>query len=224
MKKIVIIGAGGLGREVLNLINFCNNSENEYNPLGFIVDSEYGQTGTIINEKPILGNLGWLEKHASDVNVVVAVGQPHLRLRVLDRISKYNCKFINLIHPWSKEHLNKWVSLGEGVILAGCLTSSQIKIGNHVVINVFCVIGHDSVISDYATLAPSVNIDGYVTLGTGCFIGTGSNILPNVTVNEWSIIGAGSTISKDIPANSVAMNLPPRIINQRDPGWHLSED
>lgn len=223
-KKVVILGAGGLGREVLDLIHFINISENIYDPLGFIVDPIYGKPGDIINDLPILGGFDWIESNTSKVYFVIAIGQPHLRFQVLRRISKLNCKFINLIHPWTKEHLNKWVTLGDGVILNGCQLSNQIEIGNHVFINAFSVVGHDSTISDYATLGPSVNIDGNVEIGEGCFIGTGSNILPNVKIGEWSVVGAGSTISKSIPANSVAMNLPPRIMEQKEPGWHLSTD
>ena len=221
MKKIAIIGSGGAGREVLDLINFCNRQENIYEPLGFIIDPEYGEPGTIINDKPVLGGFDWLEKYASDVFVTIAIGQPNFRFQILQRIKNLNCKFINLIHPWTKEHLNKWVDLGEGLILNGCQTSSQIRIGNFTFINAFTVIGHDTTLSDFVTVAPSVSIDGFVNVGTGAFIGTGSSILPKVSIGEWSIIGAGSVISKYVPANSTAFNPPPRILGQQEPGWHL---
>jgi len=220
-KKIAIIGSGGAGREVLGLINFINREKEIYEPLGFIVDPDFGKPGTIINDKPILGGFDWLEKYASEVFVSIAIGQPNIRYKILKRISNLNCKFINLIHPWTEEHLNKWVTLGQGVILNGCQTSSQISIGDFVFINAFTVIGHDSHLSDFVTLAPSVNVDGFVNIGTGSFVGTGCSILPNVKIGEWSIIGAGSVISKDIPSNSTAFNPPPRILGEQEPGWHL---
>jgi sugar O-acyltransferase (sialic acid O-acetyltransferase NeuD family) len=223
-KNIAIIGIGGFGREVLDLIEFCKKSDNSYNPLGFIVDPQFGTPGTIIHDIPILGDFDWLEKHSSDMFVIPAVGQPHLRFQMVKRLSKMNCKFISIIHPWTMEHLNKWVSIGEGVILNGCQTSDEVRIGNHVYINAFGIVGHDSIIMDYCTLGPAVHIDGSVTVGTGCFIGTGSNLLPYASVGEWSVIGAGSTISKEIPANSVALNGPPRIMSKKEPGWHLLAD
>lgn len=221
MKKIVIIGSGGAGREVLDLINCCNLQENKYEPLGFVVDPEYGTPGTVINEKPILGGFDWLEKYASEIFVTIAIGQPNFRFQILQRIKSLNCKFITLIHPWTKKYLHKWVDLGEGIILNGCQISCQIKIGNFSYVNAFTVIGHDTTLSDFVTVAPSVSIDGFVKIGTGAFIGTGSSILPKVSVGEWSIIGAGSVISKDVPANSTAFNPPPRILGQQEPGWHL---
>jgi acetyltransferase EpsM len=111
--------------------------------------------------------------------------------------------------------------MGEGVILNGCQTSNQVRIGNHVYINAFGVIGHDATLMDFVTLAPGVHVDGDVTLETGCFIGSGANLLPKVRVGEWSVIGAGSVISKDIAPNTTAIGLSPRVISQREPGWHL---
>ena len=67
MKKIVIIGAGGCGREVLDVFDACNLVKPEYNVLGFIVQKEYGTPGTIINDKPILGDFDWLETHRAEV-------------------------------------------------------------------------------------------------------------------------------------------------------------
>jgi sugar O-acyltransferase (sialic acid O-acetyltransferase NeuD family) len=223
-KKIVIIGSGGLGREVLDLIDACNQAENLFDLLGFVVDPQYGKTGTIIDDKPILGGFDWLETKASKVYVVCAIGQPHLRLRVVNRLIKMNCRFINLIHPWTKQFLHKWVTVGEGVILNGCQTSNQIIIGNHVFINALSIIGHDDTIMDFVTIAPGVHADGNVTLETGCYIGSGANLLPKVRVGEWSVIGAGSVINKDIPPNTSAISLPPRVISQREPGWHLLAD
>ncbi|HOS44863.1 MAG TPA: NeuD/PglB/VioB family sugar acetyltransferase [Paludibacter sp.] len=224
MEKIVIVGSGGFGCEVLDLIEMCNKAENIYDPIGFIVDSDYGKAGTLVHDVPILGDLHWLEKNAKKVKVVVAIGAPHLRFRMVRRLEELNCEFINIIHPWTKEHLNKWVTLGKGIILNGCQTSNQIHIGNHVFVNAFGVVGHDVTVMDFCTFGPGVNLDGNVTIGMGCFIGTGSNVLPKVKIGEWSIIGAGSVISKDIPANSVAINLPPRIINQMDEGWYLTAE
>jgi sugar O-acyltransferase (sialic acid O-acetyltransferase NeuD family) len=222
--KIVIIGTGGFGREVLDLIGSCNQAENIYDPLGFVVDPQYGTPGTMIDGLPILGGFDWLEKNASKVYVVCAIGEPHLRLRVVNRLSKLNCRFINLVHPITKQLSSKWVTLGEGLILNACFTSNQVRVGNHVYINAYGIIGHDSTLMDFVTTAPSVHVDGYVTIETGCFIGTGATILPNVTVGEWSVIGAGSVIHKDIAANSTAIVLHPRTMGQREPGWHLVAD
>src|SRR4026208_2504568 len=99
MKKIVIIGAGGFGREVLDVIDACNQVKKRYEPFGFIVDPQFGTPGTLINEKPILGGFDWLEANRNDVYITCAVGPSHLRYQLIQRAMKIKGRFINLIHP-----------------------------------------------------------------------------------------------------------------------------
>jgi sugar O-acyltransferase (sialic acid O-acetyltransferase NeuD family) len=220
MKKIVIIGAGGFGREVLDVIDACNQADEIYEPLGFIVDPQYGTPGTLINNKPILGGFDWLEKHVDDVYVTCGVGPSHLRYQLIQRAIAVNCRFINLIHP--STIITRWVTMGQGVIItAGCILTNQIKIGSHVHLNLDCTIGHDVVLQDFVTLAPGVHVSGNVTLGLGCYVGTGANIIEKLQVGDWSIIGAGSAIVKSIPPNTTVVGIPGKIIKERQPGWHL---
>lgn len=221
MKKIVIIGAGGFGREVLDVIDACNQTNEIYDPLGFVIDPQYGLPGKIINDKPILGGYDWLEKYANEVYVTCAVGPSHLRYQLIQRALKLNCQFINLIHP--SAIMSRWVTMGEGVIItAGCILTNQIQIGSHVHINLDCTIGHDVKLQEFVTLAPGVHISGNVTLGTGCYVGTGANIIEKLIIGDWSIIGAGSAIINNIPKNSTAVGIPGKVIKERGPGWHLN--
>jgi sugar O-acyltransferase (sialic acid O-acetyltransferase NeuD family) len=219
MKKVVIIGAGGFGREVLDIIDACNLSQETYDPLGFVVDPEFGEPGTLINERPILGGFDWLAEHVDDTHVVCAVGASHQRYQLIERARKLNCRFISLIHP--SVIRTRWISIGEGVIIAaGCILTNQIQIGNHVHINLDCTIGHDAHLKDFATLAPGVHVSGKVLLETGCYVGTGANIIEKLQIGEWSIVGAGSVVTGNIPANSTAVGIPAKVIKEREPGWH----
>jgi len=220
MKKVAIIGAGGMGREVLDVIDACNQVKETYQPLGFIVDPQFGAAGTMINDKPILGGFDWLEKHFDDVYVICGVGASHLRHQLIQRAEALNCRFINLIHP--SAILTRMVSLGEGVVItAGCILTNQIQIGNHVIINLSCTIGHDADLQNFVTLGQGVHISGNVTIGTGCYIGTGATILEKIQIGEWSIIGAGGTVTRNIPANTTVVGVPCRVVKEREPGWHL---
>jgi sugar O-acyltransferase (sialic acid O-acetyltransferase NeuD family) len=220
MKKFVIIGAGGFGREVLDVIDACNMREEVYDPVGFIVDPQYGKPGTIVNGKPILGGFDWLEEHADDVYVTCGVGPSHHIYQLIQRAEKINCQFINLIHP--SAILTRWVTMGVGVIVTpGCILTNQIRIGNHVHLNFDCTVGHNAVLQDYVSLAPGVHVSGNVTLGTGCYIGTGTNIVEKLQIGEWSIIGAGSVIVENVPPNTTVVGIPGKVIKEREPGWYL---
>lgn len=220
-KNIVVIGAGGFGREVMDVIVACNqHGRSASKPLGFIVDPEYGVPGALVNGLPILGGFDWLEKNANKVSVICGVGDSHRRFRLINRAKEINCTFSSVIHP--SAILTQWVRIGEGtVITAGTILTNQIQIGNHVHINLDCTIGHDVVLRDFATLAPGVHVSGNVILDEGCYIGTGVNILEKLHVGAWSVIGAGSTIIKDVPANTTVVGVPGSVIKVRQPGWQF---
>lgn len=219
-QEIVIIGAGGFGREVLDVFDAANFSQPVFDMIGYIVDPRYGKAGTVINEKPILGDFDWLAGHKDEVQAICAVGAPELRRRLIERAKKTGVKFCNIVHP--NVRLTRWITIGEDVVItAGCILTNQIHIGSHVHINLDCTIGHDVIIEDFVTLAPGVHVSGNVILGEGCYIGTGTNIIEGKRIGPWSIIGAGSTIVRDIPENTIAVGVPGKVIKNRAAGWHL---
>jgi len=223
MKKIVIIGAGGFAREALDICEACNHDKGIYEILGFIVDHRYGSPGLLVNDLPILGDFGWLEKHANQVLVTCAVGAPQQRYRLVQRAQKLGAEFFNLVHP--NAVITRRVALGEGVIIAaGCIMTNQIRIGNHVHINLDCTVGHDAALEDFVTLSPGVHISGNVNVRTGCYIGTGANVIEKLELGAWSIVGAGSTIVKNVPPNTTVVGVPGRVIKTLQPDWHLGSD
>jgi sugar O-acyltransferase (sialic acid O-acetyltransferase NeuD family) len=220
MKPVVIIGAGGCAREVLDIIDAINAEKPQYEILGFIVDPQYGTPGTLVNDKPILGGFDWLEHHSREVFVTCGVGPSHHRYRLVRRAQAAGCRFFSIIHPTAR--VTRWVQHGEGVIItAGCVLTNQIHIGNHVHLNLDCTISHDVAIEDFVTLAPGVHISGNVRLGEGCQIGTGANLIQKLRIGQWAIIGAGSTVIKDVPANTTVVGVPAKVIKEQDKGWHV---
>lgn len=217
-RRIVIFGAGGHGREVLQLVRDINRVKLEWLFEGFLVDPAY-MNDTLLHNSPILGDINWL-KNNPGVELIVAVGDPAARHRITNTIRQlYDNPFATLIHPraWVGDH----VSIGVGsVICAGCLITTDVLIGEHVHVNIGSTLSHDVVLGDYATLSPNVSLTGNTKIGAGAEIGTGSIVIPRLTVGEWSVIGAGSTVTKPVPANTTAVGSPAKVIKERQPGWH----
>lgn len=219
MQNIVIIGAGGFARETLDVFEAANEVKSTYNVLGYIVDTEYGMPGTLINDRPILGDFDWFT-HNSDILAVCAVGAPEIRWRLVSRAVERGVKFISVIHPTVIR--TRWMKVGNGsVITAGCILSNQVVIGDHAHINPGSIIGHDVVLEDYASVAPGVRISGNVIIKSGAYVGTGASIIEKKTIGMWSIVGAGSTIVRDVPANVTVVGTPGKVIKRREAGWHL---
>ncbi len=218
-KPIVILGAGGLAREVQYIFDALRETGEDIRLLGFIVDAEYGQPGTIVNDLPILGDLSWLAANAEKVQAICGVGESHLRYQFVKRAEETGVAFTNAIHPNCT--FSRYVTFGKGVVLAaGCNLTSQIALADHVHLNLATTIGHDVVMEPFSTTAPGAHISGNVTMQTGAYLGTGAAVIPKKTVGAWSIVGAGAVVTKDLPANVTAVGAPAKVIKTRAAGWH----
>lgn len=211
MKDIVIIGAGGLGREVAQLINEINADKKEWNILGYIDETPEKQK-TVINNNIVLGNFNWFEANSErEIWAVCAIGNPKDKLNVINKTSGYNINFATLIHP--NVVVNKFTQFGfDCIICSNSFISVNTKIGNHVSINPGCGIGHDTVIEDYSSLYWNVTLSGNVHICTGCELGSKAVVIPKRTVGKWSTIGAGAVVVRDIPANCTAVGVPAKPI------------
>ena len=221
MDKVLIVGAGGFGREVLEIFKTQNKQKKQWEILGFIDDSKE-KWNQIVNGFPVLGGLDWLIENKADVCCVCAIGDPIIKKKVVDKLESHGVNFCNAIDP--SVIMSEFIELGKDVIIcAGCILTVNIKIGNHVIININSTVGHDAVIEDYCSLMPTVKINGNNHLHVGVYVGTGATFIHQVSVGAWSTIGAGSVVIKDIPSDVVALGVPAKVIKKRN-SFKIEED
>ncbi len=210
MEKIAIVGAGGFGREVKMLIDQINSKINSYEFIGYYDD---GFTkGTIINSNEVLGSILDLANTKEKLNVVVAIGAPDVKRKIIQKLSNPNLIFPTLIHP-SVLIGSEFVSIGKGcVICAGSIITCNIEIKDFVILNLMCSVGHDTTIHSYASFMPSVNISGEVVIHEGVYVGTGAKIINQLEIGKQTIIGAGAVVSKTLPEKCTAVGIPAKPI------------
>ncbi|HQY25959.1 MAG TPA: acetyltransferase [Thermoflexales bacterium] len=223
MRPVVIIGAGSQARETLEILDACRGADPRSGQvvLGFIVDEEYRAQGSQLGEKPILGGFEWLEQNAARIDVICAIGAPHLRYRLAQRAKSMGAQFCSAIHPTAV--ISRSATFGSGCIIAAqAVLSCHVVLGEHVLVNLACTVSHDSVLQDFVSAAPGVHIAGRVSVGTGCLLGIGSAVTPDRRIGEWSLVGAGSAVTADLPDNCTAVGVPARVIKRRPADWHLT--
>lgn len=209
-QKVVTIGAGGFGREVLDIFEADNEKRAAWKILGFIDDNPEIQ-GQRIRGYPVLGGVDWFSSEAKNVKTVIAVGDNRVRKKIAQKVTDYGGKFCNIIHP--SVIMTPHVKLGEGIIIAaGCILTNNIRIQDHAIINLDVTIGHDTVIENFVNLNPGVHINGNNRVIEGAYIGSGAVTLQNITIGKWSIVGAGAVVATDIPEKVVAVGVPAKPI------------
>lgn len=210
MENILIIGAGGFGREVEWLINRINNSNNnQWNLIGYVDDNV--QKGTEITKLKVVYNTDELLKLEKKTNVVIAIGNAKVRKLIYNKIKENkNLSFPNLVDPSA---IIGEVDMGIGnIICAGTIATVNIKINNFNIINLDCTIGHDDVLADFITVYPSVNISGNTTINEVVEIGTGTQIIQGKNICSNVIIGAGAVVVKDIEEEGTYIGIPVKKI------------
>lgn len=207
MKDIVIVGAGGFGREVEWLIERINKINKEWNILGF-ADDNIAKNMSVGNSK-VIYNINDLININRELNVVIAIGNAKIRKLLFDKLkNNININFPNLIDP---SVIVENINIGKGnIICAGTIITVNVKIKDFTIINLDCTIGHDDIINEFVTIYPSVNVSGNVEIGEGTEVGTGTQIIQGKTICNNCIIGAGAVVVKNIEEEGTYVGVPAR--------------
>lgn len=210
MKKIAIFGAGGFGREVKTIIDSINQIENTFEFIGFYDDGL--EKGTIVNGYPVLGGIIDLNKLEETIALAIAIGDPKTKAKIVSLLSNPLLEYPNIISPHALIS-SDFVALGKGnIICAATIITCNIEIKDFVILNLSCTVGHDTVINNYASFMPSVNISGEVVIGEGVYVGTGAKIINLLEIGQYTIVGAGAVVAKTLPANCTAVGIPAKPI------------
>ncbi|GEN74961.1 acetyltransferase [Chryseobacterium hagamense] len=209
---MLIVGAKGFAKEVLEICHINNDLEN----LVFYDDVNIDVGITLFDQFPILKNIEEAEKYflTIDKRFAIGIGNPLLRKKILDRFIKVGGVVTSTIS--SRADIGSYnVNIGEGTnILDGVKISNDVIIGCSSIIYYNSIITHDVKIGDFVEISPDVKILGRASIGNFCQLGAGSIILPDISIGNNVILGAGTVVIKDLPDNCTAVGIPSKIIKQ----------
>ena len=209
MEKIYIIGASGFGREIAWLIGNLSDWETA----GFI-DDNVNLINSDINGIPVKGDIDYLLSLKSEINAVIAIGNPKIRKKIYDKLkNKKNIIFPNIIDKNIQVDDSNKIGIGN-ILCAGTILTTNITLGDFNHINLSCTIGHDVIFNDFITIYPSVNISGSVKIESFSEIGTGSQIIQGKLIGSNVTIGAGSVVVKNLLAAGTYVGSPAKLIKK----------
>jgi sugar O-acyltransferase (sialic acid O-acetyltransferase NeuD family) len=208
MKDIVIVGHGGLAREVAFLLGEINRATPTWNLLGYIA-SDPKSVSTTVGRHIVLGTDEWLLKSTKETAVAIAIGQPS-RLRALHERFRQNSKlsFPSLIHPSVSGDWERMTLDFGNIVLNNASFTTDIKLGSFNIINPGATIAHDCILGNYNLVNPGASLSGEVVLADEILVGTGARVLQRLRVCSRSVIGAGAVVTRSIEKPGVYIGVP----------------
>jgi sugar O-acyltransferase (sialic acid O-acetyltransferase NeuD family) len=215
-ERLAIYGSSGFAREVAWLAEMCSLQGKPRETVAFI-DDDPDKQGTIINAIPVLSLEDVADRYPGAL-VVVGVGSPSLRRKLVEKTISAGLAFDTLIHRYKAR--SRWLVIDVvTVICAGNILTTNIEIGKHVQLNLDCTIGHDVIMAEFTTLAPGVHVSGWVHFEKETYCGTGATIINGtkespLIIGERAVVGAGACVTKSVAPDITVVGVPARPLNR----------
>lgn len=209
MKQLIIVGASGLGRELLQWCKDIQKNKKEWEIAGFIDDNiaalddyecDYRVIGTIDEWQP-----------SEDQVFALAIADPKTKEKVVTKLENRGAEFISIIHPDAR--IGEFNKLGKGLLLyPNARITVNVKIGNFVTILDNTSVGHDASIGDFTTISASCGINGHVQVGKSCYFGCNASTIPSIKIGDECHVGVGSIVVNNINAGRHVFGNPAKRI------------
>jgi UDP-perosamine 4-acetyltransferase len=211
--QIVIIGAGGHGKVVADIIR----ASSEWDPVCF-VDANPALVGKTILRLPVVGQANLLPKIRSQgvVAAVIAIGDNRARATYARMAAQLGFQLPAIVHP--SAIVSPTATLGANVVVAaGVVVGVEASVTDHAILNTGCVVDHECRIGEAAHIGPAAALAGRVSVGSGAFVGLGSRVIQCLSIGRDATVGAGAVVTRDVPDGVTVIGVPARIVNQSAP-------
>lgn len=204
MKDLIIVGTGVHAAEMAEMVERINQVSPTWNLLGYLTINEE-RIGQSYNGYPILGGPSSIDDYL-DAFLVPDNEWPDKQKLPIRRV-------VSLIDP--TVIISRTARIGAGcVIYPNSYIGLNAALGDYVFCLTAAIINHDCRVADKVAITTGVTLAGSVQIGEGCYLGQSCSIRQFIKVGANSLVGMGSVVVKDVPANSVVVGNPARTIKE----------
>jgi sugar O-acyltransferase (sialic acid O-acetyltransferase NeuD family) len=220
--EVVVVGAGGFGRETLDVIEAHNAgaSPDQVIVIGVVDDnpSEINLDRLQARGYRHLGGVSHVLETVPAAGYVLGVGNSAGRRNLSAAFDLKGWAAVTVVHPAAVLGSRSRIADG-AVICGGVQLSTNTLVGNHVHLNPNATVGHDTVLEDFVSVNPAATISGQVTVGAGALVGAGAVILQGLSVGADSVVGAGACVTRSVAPNTTVVGVPARVLLRGDGQW-----
>ena len=213
-ERLLIVGAGGFGREVLWTAGDVPAEQRTWEIAGFLDDDVDGARRDLAGkgvELPVLASPADYRPREGEV-LVCALVDPAEKLRVCEELRSRGARFASVLHPTALVHPSAVV--GEGLIMRHYSgISPNALVGDFVTINFLAGTAHDTAVGDGCVFGPHSDVMGAATLGRGVLLGSHAAVLPGAKVGDFATVGAGSVVVRRVAAGTTVFGVPARRLD-----------
>jgi len=205
MKNLIIVGAGGFGREMYGTAMNAIGYAEQFLVKGFL-DARADALDQFANYPPIIGSPDSYVPQKDDV-FVTALGSINARRKCVASLEAHGAEFMSVIARTA--FIGPNVKIDAGAFIAPCaLISADAHVGRHVGIFHGTSIGHDSSLGDFSHVYAQCSIGGGVTIGAGAVVYPGAVVAPRRTIGAGAVVGAGAVALLNVRENETVFGNP----------------
>ncbi len=205
MEKLILIGAGGYAKSVIDSIDYFN-----YELVGFV--DEFSKEAEHLGIPILAKSVEALEEPQKYV-YFIAIGNNERRKIWYDRLVAMKLRIINVVDR--SAIVSPRATIGTGCFVGKmAIINSKAVVGNDCVINTRALVEHGCKVCDHVNLSTNTVINGDVEIGTGSFIGSCSVTIGQLTIGNWSTVGAGAVVTKPVGDGVTVAGVPARVIKE----------